>query len=466
MPATGQSFLQINSTITSDIYQVESLENNDLIISGTYKGKAEFGSFSRLSKDKASYVARVNTSGQFLWVTELDVVITDLAVTSKGICVLSIYKEKNKVDRTSSLEMKLTKLNLEGKKKSVKSICKFTGDLYDLHMQGILDNNAHPMACLIWVKDKTTKIDSETLSKKKYGAICYIQYDQEGNEKWRQHTEGGFNSFTDMHLEAMSFDKDNNFYAIGGYGEEAFYGSTKLITNLVYAPNFGAIDFYYKGSYLMKLSPEGKLEKVIALSKYQCKYTSIAFGEDGIMFVAGYYKGNNKEQLRKMDGTPSQPAPEIGAKVLPGSRKNQEASFLAKLSSDWNTEWTYVLESDRGNRVSSITVGNNRLAVTGFWVMNLFDGKNSFKSVENTSPYKSEVYQQLFDLDGNHLTTIVYQGKGSEWPKHIINKSNQIVCFGNFREEMNIGKSKYTSKGTYQNAFMILPKKLDGSISK
>ena len=134
---------------------------------------------------------------------------------------------------------------MEGERISEKSICNFSGSLYDPYLKGILDNNGNPLACLLWVKDETTKINGETLSKKKYGAVCYLQYDQEGNEIWRQHTEGGYNAFTDMHLDVMDFDKDNNFYAIGGYGEEAIYGETKLNTDLVFAKGTGSIDLYY-----------------------------------------------------------------------------------------------------------------------------------------------------------------------------------------------------------------------------
>ena len=82
-----------------------------------------------------------------------------------------------------------------------------------------------------------------------------------------------------------------------------------------------------------------------------------------------------------------------------------------------------------------------------------------FIKKEKEAPYKSEAYQQAFDLDGKHHNTIVYQGKGSEWPKHIVNASNQIVTYGSFRDEINVGTSKFTSKGIYQNAFIILPKK-------
>lgn len=245
------------------------------------------------------------------------------------------------------------------------------------------------------------------------------------------------------------------------FGAVALFEGTKLTTERVFEKTEGYIVLYHNGNFLLKVSEDGKLEKVHHLSKYKCEYSAIATDDAGNIYLGGYYKGNNTEQLRE-DGKPSQPALEIGNKTLPGSKYAsdimQEASFVAKLDKDWNTDWTYTLSSERENRVESLTVVNGQIAASGFWKMNLNDGNSTFKSTENASPYKSEAYQQLFDLNGKRLATVVYQGKGSEWPNHALNASNQIVTFGCFREEMNIGSSHFTSKGMYQNAFILFPK--------
>ncbi|MFT7612287.1 MAG: hypothetical protein ACI9J3_001241 [Parvicellaceae bacterium] len=448
----AQSFLQINSSRTSDIYQVTALANNDLIIRGTFKGSAQFGSFSKTSEKNKAYVARVSSGGKFLWVTDLDVVISDVVVTAKDICVLSILKDKDKEAKTSSAKMILTKIDLAGKKLSEKSICTFSGSYYDPYLQGVLDNKGQPLACLSWVGKDGVKINGESLTKKKRGAICYVQYDQDGKEKWRQFTEGGQDDFTDMHLDVMTFDKDNNFHVIGEFGKEAIFGTTKMTTDLVFAKGTGGVDLYFKSSFLMKITPEGKLDRIEEISKYQAEYTSLVFLENGDMIVGGYYKGDQKDK--------NAPAPFIGGKELPTASSSSGVSFVARINSDWKGLWTYTMESERENRVESMSVSNDRLIVTGWWKMNLSDGENNFKAVETTFPYKSEVYQQVFDLDGKRLKTIVYQGQGSEWPNHILNESKQIVTFGCFRKEIIIGTSKFTSKSNYQNAFIIIPKKL------
>jgi len=453
----AQSFLQINSSRTSDIFQIRSLPNNDLIIRGSFKGNAQFGSFSKSSEDGKGYVARVSSAGKFLWVTELDVIIRDVVVTANDICVLSILKDKNKEAETSEHEMILTKISLDGKILSTKSICTFSGNYYDPHMQGALNKNGEPLACLLWVGKDGVKINGESLSKKKRGAICYVQYDQDGKEIWRQFTEGGQDDFTDMHIDLMSFDKDNNFHVLGEFGEEAIFGTTTLTTDLVFPKGTGGVDLYFKSSFLMKITPTGEMEKIQEISKYQAEYTSMVFLDDGGIVLGGHYKGDQKDK--------NAPAPFIGGKELPTASSSSGVSFVAKVNSDWKGEWTYTMESERENRVESMSVANDRLIVTGWWKMNLSDGENNFKAVETTFPYKSEVYQQAFDLSGKRLKTIVYQGQGSEWPDHILNSSNQIVTFGCFRKEINIGTSKFTSRSSYQNAFIIIPKQLTSANS-
>jgi hypothetical protein len=448
----SQSFLQINSSSISDVYQVKSMENNDLIVRGNYRGTAQFGSIKKYSKDKVTFIARVTPTGAFLWVTELDVVIADMAVTQDGIWALSVFKTKNKEAKTSSSEMSLIKYNFNGQKQSKKSICKLTGSLYDPYLRGVLNKKGQPLACAHWVKNATTKLNGKTLKKNKFGAICYVQYDHDGNEIWRQNTEAGEGSFTDMHIDAMNFDAANNFYVVGEYGEEAIFNSKTLTTELAFAKGSGSINLYFKGSFLLKINPKGAIEKVEAISKYQCEYTAIAFNENDDVFLGGYFKGTRDRE--------KEPIPIVGGKELLGESPMNGTSFIVALNSDWQAIWNYSLESERENRVSSMTVANNRLITTGFWKKKLFDGKTTFTSTETAAPYKSEAYQQSFDVQGTHLNTVVYQGKESEWPKHILNASQQMVTYGSFRDEINIGNSKFTSKGTYQNAFIILPKKL------
>lgn len=335
-------------------------KNGNIFMTGYYNEEANFGPHNTgfsFTASKEAYVAKIDSSGNFLWVRNGLNYYDDRGL---GLCVdpagnvyvtgtcwgglewgsLNVYNSTSYTD-----QIFVVKLDTDGNEIWMKNAgIDESGFPYnDDHGQELVsdDQGNIYLTGFISNNDNTphdAKFDAISISVAGNDSLAFLaKLSNDGDWQWVE-TFGGI---VDHRDNAMGIDDEANLYVTGGYTETKTFGTSTVTSN-------GLTDIF-----VVKYDSSGNFQWVqTAGSSLKDRGNAIAYCNDGNMYVTGEFRDScdfGSNNLNNYGG--------------PSGRD----IFVAQISKDgdwgWATKAGSKKGSDRGNGIATNSEGN--IFVTG-----------------------------------------------------------------------------------------------------
>lgn len=279
-PLKSSSYIGIGEMVFDD-------DNNRYFI-GKYKGTPETFDLPRSEKTHA-YIAKLDPSNQVIWAKPIDQkrLRFDMSLQNGKIYILATTSNYNKETRLKSATANIEVFSTtDGSAISDIQIAKMNGKAVNL--QGDFGEGKILLRAK-WKTDQATTLNDKTLSKTKYSAILFQNYNLDGTKTWEHQIEGGFNNFTDIRIGDVDFDDKGNAYIISYFSESLELGNASYTTDVHF--EHPKLPLYFNSSFLFKIDNDGNPSTSIEIAKYGIEFEKIMVTNDKIYLLA-YYQGN------------------------------------------------------------------------------------------------------------------------------------------------------------------------------